>query len=77
MKHSELLTAPLGTASAILSITVPNLDEVEAIVMLFTAVFCGLRSAWIVAKPALLKIRDAWRAYKERKKGGDDNEKVG
>lgn len=77
MKHSEILTAPLGTVSAILSITVPNLDEAEAIAMLLTAVFCGLRSAWILAKPALLKIRDAWRAYKERKKGSDDNEKMG
>ena len=76
MKHDELLTAPTGAVSAILAITVPNLGEVEDIVLLVTAVVCTIRTLWISAiKPAIVKIRDAWRAYKE-KKGGNDNDSM-
>ena len=68
MKHGELLTAPAGAVSSILAITVPNLGEVQDVVLLVTAVYCAIRSLWISAiKPAIAKIRDAWRAYKERK----------
>ena len=72
MKHGELFTAPAGAVSSILAITVPNLGEVEDLVLLVTAVYCTIRSLWLSAiKPAIAKIRDAWRKYKEKK--GDQN----
>lgn len=61
MKNGEWLTAPAGAVTSILAITVPNMDDVEATV-------CTVRTLWLSAiKPAIGKIRDAWRAYKERK----------
>ena len=73
MKNGEWLTAPAGAVSSILAITVPNMDDVEATVLLISAIICTVRTVWLSAiKPAVKKIRDAWRAYKERK--GSDND---
>lgn len=67
MKNGEFLTAPAGFVTSVLAITIPEPDEVREMVLLITAVVCGIRSIWIAAKPALAKIRDAWRTWKERK----------
>lgn len=76
MKHGELFTAPAGAVSSILAITVPNLGDVEDIVLLVTAVVCTIRTLWISAiKPAWAKIKEAWRRYKEAK-GGNDNDSM-
>lgn len=74
MKNGEIFTAPVGAASSILAITVPNMDDVETVVLLISAIVCTLRTLWISAvKPAIRKIRDLVRAYKERKEGkGND-----
>lgn len=75
MKNGEWLTAPAGAVSSILAITVPNMDDVEATVLLISAIVCTVRTVWLSAiKPAIIKIRDAWRAYKERK--GRDNDSM-
>ena len=74
MKNGELLTAPAGAVSSILAITLPIMDDVEATVLLISAIVCTVRTLWLSAiKPALKKIRDAWRAYKERKGRNDDS----
>ena len=76
MKNSELLTAPAGAVSSILAITNPNLGDVEDIALLVTAVVCTIRTLWISAiKPAIAKIRAAWRAYKD-KRGERDNDSM-
>lgn len=72
MRNGEFITAPLGLASSILSVTVPSMDDVEAVVLLITAIVCGLRSIWIAAKPILKKIYDAIVAYRNRKNGGNE-----
>lgn len=73
MKNGEWLTAPAGAVSSILAITLPNMDDVEATVLLISAIVCTVRTVWLSAiKPAIKKIRDAWRKYKERK--GNDND---
>lgn len=74
MKNGEFLTAPAGAVTSILAITVPNLDEMESVILLVSAVYCTLRSLWITAiKPAWAKIKEAWKAYKERKGGGKND----
>lgn len=74
MKHSELLTAPAGAVSSILAITVPNLGDVEDLVLLVTAVVCTIRTLWISAiKPAIAKIRDAWHKYQQKKGDGNND----
>lgn len=73
MKNGEWLTAPAGAVTSILAITVPNMDDVEATVLLISAIVCTVRTLWLSAiKPAIGKIRDAWRAYKERKGNNND-----
>lgn len=74
MKNGEWLTAPAGAVSSILAITVPNMDDVEATVLLISAIVCTVRTLWLSAiKPAIGKIRDAWRKYKERKGRNNDS----
>lgn len=76
MKNLEFVTAPVGTATSILAMTMPTMDDVQAFFLLMTAIVCGCRSIWIAVKPILKKIRDAWHNFKNRKNGGSDNEKM-
>ena len=68
MKNGEFLTAPAGVISSVLAITLPEPDDVREIVLLITAVVCAIRSIWIAAKPAIAKIREAWKRWKEGRK---------
>lgn len=73
MKNGELITAPAGAVTSILAITVPNLDELESVILLISAIVCTVRTVWISAiKPGIAKIREAWKQYKERKGNNND-----
>lgn len=76
MKNLEWATAPIGTASSILAMTAPTVDDVQELCLLITAIVCGLRSIWIVAKPILKKIWEMIKNYEKKHKGGSDDEKM-
>lgn len=74
MKTHEIITAPIGAITSILSITAENLDSAEKWVALVVGVLCAARSAWLILKPALAKLWAAIKAHYNKKEGGNGND---